>query len=129
MKENNMPKKDDMDFDFSDIAGSKEASITKPVKAKPAEEPKKKEKPKHTGILLTIPRPSRERKEWLSKDLAECTSEEFLEWIMYVFPFYEEDLTPEMFDTIPSRRRAVKEITQFHTVKLFTNKQEEPLIN
>lgn len=54
-------------FDFSDITGEE-----KKVK-------KKRFKKKLTGIVLGD----------TGKDLAECSTEEFMEWTGSVFPFYE----------------------------------------
>lgn len=66
-----------MDFDFDDI--SSRGSTTK-------KEPVQKKKPYKMGILLTIPC----QEGYLSRDIAECTNTEFVDWMKTVYPLIDE---------------------------------------
>lgn len=107
-----MAKESKMDFNFDDIAGSKK------------EAPKPKAPKKQDGITLTIPT----KDGYLSRDLTECTTDEFLDWARAVYPLLDEEkLNPSDFDRIDQRIRAMKQIEEFHTQILFAGKKDEKL--
>lgn len=98
-----------MDFDFDDISGdSQEKSVKKP--------------PTKESITLTIP----VQGGFISRDITECTTEEFLTWAQAVYPLIDEDnLVPSDFDRVDQRIRAMKQIETFHTQLLFAGKKNE----
>lgn len=99
-----------MDFNFDDIAELAKPSV------------KKSNSPKNQGITLTIPT----KNGFLSRDIAECSTDEFLAWARTVYPLIDEDkLNPSDFDRIDQRIRALKQIEQFHTTLLFAGKKDE----
>lgn len=91
------------DLDFNDISGKK---TVKPP------EPKKEvsEKPKETGTVLWIPQGDN---QWLQKDIAHCTGEEFVAWAR---DFYPVDLSSrtESFNKLSARVKEFKKILYYH---------------
>lgn len=115
------PKKKPLDLDFSDVEGEKKSAA--PPKDVLSESPKKKKKKakkekKLSGLMLTI----RKGKGYLSKDLVECTAEEFLEWAKSVYP--EVNAPVERFESINARWKAFKQIQQYH-MSVMTQEQRE----
>ena len=83
-----------------------------------------KKEVKKQGITLTIPVEG----GYLSRDIAECTTEEFLAWARVVYPFIDESqLHPSDFDKVDQRIRALKQIEDFHKQTLFSVKKDEKL--
>lgn len=100
-----------MKFDFDDIV------------AKTEEKKKKLDKNENSvanlGFNIAIPR----SKGFLFKDMGECTAEEFIEWILAVYPLIDEkQLNPNDFTKPQQRIRVFKEVERFHREKLFERK-------
>lgn len=105
-----------MDFNFDDIT-SKSKQALKPIQPT---------KSKPNGIILTIP----VKDGFISRDISECTTDEFLIWARAVYPLInEEKLNPSDFNKVDQRIRALKQIEQFHMQALFTGKQNENLVH
>jgi hypothetical protein len=105
-----MSDKKSLDLDFSEIQGEKQ-STKGPVAAlankdEQKDEPTRESKP--SGIVLCIKR----GKNFLAKDMLQCTPEEFLEWAKGVYPHVDQP--PEMFKSKKARIQAFKQIQQYH---------------
>jgi len=122
-EEQKTPKNKPLDLDFSDVEGEKKS------KSRPAdvlsEKPKKKKKKakkekKLSGLMLTI----RKGKGYVSKDLVECTAEEFLEWAKSVYP--QVTVPAEKFESMHARAMAFQQIQQYH-LSTMTKEQRETI--
>lgn len=102
-----------LDFDFSKISGKSNLPPKLEVE-KPSPKVKKRVVPKPqrklSGIMLMIP--TDKPKQWLDKDLSECTAEEFATWVFSVFPQTPDDIEP--FDREAVRVDVFKKIVNFH---------------
>jgi len=119
--EEKTPKNKPLDLDFSDLEGEKKSkSRPKDVLSENSKKKKKKAKKekKLSGLMLTI----RKGEGFISKDLVECTSEEFLEWAKSVYP--EVSVPAERFDSIRARAKAFAQIQQYH-LSTMTKEQRE----
>lgn len=93
-----------MDFDFDDIASGN-------FDENPKSEP--------YGITLTIPL-NKSKGRWLSRDIAECSPEEFIGWLFTVYPLVDTDqLNVSYYDSLTARVKAYKDIEHFHRTQLF----------
>ena len=108
-----MKKLKNLDFDFSDIKGNKEVV----EKTTPPPLPKKKEETKKSGTVLTFRKQGCD--SWISKDLTDCTAEEFVMWAAEVFP---QPLEPKNFTTELKRIQGFNDILSFHNTE-FLNPQ------
>ena len=91
--------------------------MPKKKSAKKIAQPEERKEVKLSGWILTIP--TEEPGQWFSRDLSECSVEEFNQWLIYVFPFHDPDSDLSKFESLSVKKRAVKEIAQFHTSQLF----------
>lgn len=115
------PSKKPLDLDFSDVEGEKKSKA--PPKDVLSERPKKKKKKakkekKLSGLMLTF----RQGKSYVSKDLVECTAEEFLEWAKSVYP--QVTVPAEKFESLHARAKAFQQIQQYH-LSTMTKEQRE----
>lgn len=108
-----------LDFDFSDISGNQEIAPLAPEKKLK----QKKLIKNQTGIVLPIPCD----KGYINKDIADCTSEEFVAWAAEVYP---EPLPANKFQKVITRLNAFHDILKFHVKPLFPiSKEEEKLLH
>ncbi len=94
-----------LNFDFSSLTGKKQ-----PAKKRKSEKPKNKSEG-HTGIMLSIPV---ETGVWSSKDIDECSPEEFLAWTSTVWPV-PLGIEPEKLKSPSTRVRIFKQLIREHT--------------
>lgn len=101
--------KKSLDLDFSDISGPNRP-----------QSPKKKEFNKSklpTGIILDII----EKGEIVEKDLAFCTSEQFIEWCSIVFPGVK--ITIKEVIGISAKKKIFDTILNFSQIELYSPKK------
>jgi len=99
-------KKSDLDLDFGDIAGQKQAPPPKPDP-----EPEQEVASERLGITLAFPAGGR---KFICKEIEDCTGEEFLLWAKFVGYNFTKDPDPAEFDRLKIRIRAFKKIEAFH---------------
>ena len=104
-KKKDSPK---VDFDFSDITTSKDR-VAKKISKKQnkvtgADDTK-------VGLLLSIP--TKDPKEWISKDIAECNGTEFLAWAEGVYPIPNKISAKEL-NILKNRISIFKQILKDH---------------
>ena len=122
-------KQDSLDLDFNDITSktTKVKSIKEelePLSQPSVREPVKKSKEVTlTGITIAIPTSARTR--WIVKDIAECTSDEFLSWAKFSYPEVTAEAT--RFDSISNRIRAFDKIRVYHSSKM--SEKERTAVN
>jgi len=104
--------KNNLDLDFSDIsAKTPEVKSVEEVK-NPLEQQvtaKAPPPPKMTEVVICIPAG---QSQWVTKDLAECTGEEFLRWAKAYFP--QVTATPDRFESLPNKIRAYEKVKNWH---------------
>ena len=112
----------DLDFDFSDISGKQELTELTPEKK---QQEQKQVKAKAAGITLTFL--DETGSHFVGKDIADCTSEEFVRWAAGVYP---SPLPIDKFKKLPTRMAAFRDILKFHVRPLFpTEKEQEKLVH
>jgi hypothetical protein len=102
------------DLDFDDIVGSKQqapAPVASQKTAKPAESPQI-EKPKPLGYEVAIK--GSEEGTFIFKDLADCSTDEFISWLEWVYPVGKASIKPEQFGTRIAKARAFEQVVRFH---------------
>ena len=109
----------DLDLDFGEIVGKRE-DIHPPTIKKIVPPPNTEVK--LTGILLTIPVKS--SNQWMSKDLAECSGQEFLQWAKMYHP--HNTLTAERYEDITTRQKTYDLVKAFH-LSLLDEKQRSSI--
>jgi len=114
-------KKSAVDFDFSDIAGQTTQvksiegmkDVLQDEKIKNTQDPgstqTSKPKEKATGYVIAIPCG---KGQFSHKDIAECTSEEFVAWAKMYYPVVTAG--PDRFVSISTRIRAFQQIVSWH---------------
>jgi len=98
-------------LDLDDIKGTKTRVTDGTDPSNILAAPKKKKPKTHqkTGINLTIKTLDG---KFISRDLAECTAEEFLDWAKGVYPMVTAE--PAMFESRVNRMRAFNQIQRYH---------------
>lgn len=129
-----MTKEDkSLDLDFSEVAGEKVVKVTEAPAEVPTPEVKAEEvtsvvapKPAVKPLGYEIALRTDEPDKYIFKDLAECTSQEFLDWLSWVYPGLQP-MDPAQFESRVAKERAFNAAAQFHTVSLISMKIKDKL--
>jgi hypothetical protein len=108
--------KQDMNFDFDDVTGGKTT------------EKKKLPESADKEYMLTIPT----ERGFVSRAITECTEEEFLKWVLTVYPLADIPTEYEKgsFESSSKRIRALKQIEKLSTRQFFNSgKRDEKLVH
>lgn len=113
-----------VDLDFSEISSTTKAQIATPVAEEKSKEKKviAEKEIKPSGFVITFDGP--EPGTLYSKDLDDCTGEEFLTFAHRVFPMIDSESNPRDFDSKVAKKRAFEQILRFHQNSLFNLKKE-----
>ena len=106
--------KSNLDLDFSEIAGKQEAVKSIEEVKNPLKAPTKVVTPKLTDTVICIPTDMKNC--FISKDLAECTGEEFLRWARAYFP--QVTATSDKFGDLATKIRAYEKVKNWHASML-----------
>jgi len=103
--------------DFSNVVGNKSTVAPPKEPSKTIPQPKRqpnKQKSEPSGIMLSIP--TEQSGQWIDRDLADCSGEEFAAWMFSVFPTPTNEQDIIQFNKGMVRLEVFKKIVNFHRV-------------